>query len=119
MNNRNDDKQRQILNRQVMIDLIGDDQAMMRKFEIQFLQQAKVSIAKIAELFKKNELKPIKEEAHFLKTSARAIGAEQVADLLQSLEESVLKEDNKLCKKYIILINRAVKQVYGVITNEK
>jgi len=46
----------QVLNRQVMIDLIGDDQEMMRKFEIQFLQQAKISIAKIAELFKQNDL---------------------------------------------------------------
>jgi HPt (histidine-containing phosphotransfer) domain-containing protein len=119
MNNSNDNNQRQILNRQVMINLIGDDQAMMRKFEIQFLQQAKVSIAKIAELFKNNELKPIKEEAHFLKTSARAIGAEQTADLLQSLEEAALKEDKTLCKEHIILINRAVKEVYGVITNEK
>ena len=126
MNNNQDDNahqtiaiNRQVLNRQVMVDLIGDDQEMMRKFEIQFLQQAKISIAKIAELFKKNELKPIKEEVHFLKTSARAVGAEQSADLLQSLEEVALKQDKAQCKEHIILINRAVKQVYGVITNEK
>ncbi len=109
----------QILNRQVMIDLIGDDQEMMRKFEIQFLQQAKISIAKIAELFKQNDLKPIKEEAHFLKTSARAVGAEQTAELLQSLENIALQKDNEACKEHIILINRAVKQVYGVLTNEQ
>ncbi len=114
-----DENKRQILNHNAMLNLIGEDQVLSRKFEIQFLQQAKQSIAKIASSFTKSEFNQIKEEAHFLKTSACAIGAEQTADLLESLEEIALNKDNMQCKEHIILINRAVKQVYGVITNEK
>lgn len=112
--------QRQILNRQVMVDLIGDDAEMMRKFEIQFLQQAKASLEKITVLFNKNKIAEIKEEAHFLKTSAKAVGAEQTADLLEALELIDLDKDKdkKQCKERIILINRSLKQVYGAIINE-
>lgn len=105
-----------------MVDLIGDDAEMMRKFEIQFLQQAKASLEKITVLFNKNKIAEIKEEAHFLKTSAKAVGAEQTADLLEALElidlDKDKDKDKKQCKERIILINRSLKQVYGAIINE-
>jgi len=101
-----------------MIDLIGDDMEMMRKFEIQFLQQAKVSVGKIAAFYNDNKLIEIKEEAHYLKTSAKAVGAEQTADLLEALEQIALDNDKAQCKESIILINRSLKQVYGAVTNE-
>ena len=109
---------RKVLNKDVMKNLIGDDKAMIRKFEIEFLQQAKASLAKIAQLYSSGQLIEIKEEAHFLKTSAKAVGAEQVAYLLGSLEGSALTQSSGECKQAIVSINDALKNVYGAVKNE-
>ncbi len=109
----------QILNRNVMFELIGDDKALIKKFEIEFLQQAKKSIGKLSASYTDSDFTQIKEEAHFLKTSAKAIGAEISADYLQQLEDSSLNKDKEHCKELIILINNSVKQVYGAIKDEK
>jgi HPt (histidine-containing phosphotransfer) domain-containing protein len=108
----------QILNKNVMYDLVGDDEALIRKFEIEFLHQAKASIEKLSKAYKASNFNEIKEEAHFLKTSAKAVGAEQSADYLQQLEDESLNGNKEKCKTFIILINNAVKDVYGVIKNE-
>ena len=76
-----------VLNRNVMIALIGDDQPQIRQFEIDFLKQAQVSIKKITGYYQNDEFEQIKEEAHFLKTSAKAVGAEQSAMHLEALEK--------------------------------
>ena len=111
--------QMQVLNRDVMKNLIGeDDLALIRKFEIEFLQQAQVSMAKIVKTYGANNLAAIKEEAHFLKTSAKAVGAEQVASLLESLEKVSLKKEKENCKQHIVLITQALKAVYGAVKNE-
>jgi len=108
----------QILNTKVMFDLIGDDKALIRKFKIEFLQQAKKSIKEISAAYSENAFEQIKKETHFLKTSAKAIGAEVTADYLQQLEDKSLLEDKEQCKQLIILLNHSVKQVYGEIKNE-
>lgn len=112
------DSEKQILNKNVIKNLIGDDAELIRKFEIEFLQQAKQSIGKIVAMFNKNDFSAIKEEAHYIKTSAKAIGAEQTADLLQALEDNALNNDKGTCKQQIILINQSLKLVYGAIMNE-
>ena len=106
-----------ILNRQTMQDLVGDDAELIKQFETDFLKQAKTSLGKIVQLFNDNQLPEIKEEAHFLKTSARAIGAEQAAELLQELEYAGLAADKGECKALIVKLNQAVKLVYGEIVN--
>lgn len=113
------DSERQILNKNIIKDLIGDDAELIRKFEIEFLQQAKESIGKIVAMFNQNDFAAIKEEAHYIKTSAKAIGAEQTADLLQTLEDNALNNDKATCKQQIILINQSLKLVYGAIMNEQ
>jgi HPt (histidine-containing phosphotransfer) domain-containing protein len=111
-------KQLKIFNSNTMFDLVGDDPELIKKFQIEFLQQAKQSIAKLSDGYSKTDFKVLREEAHFLKTSARAIGAEQTADYLQQLEDISELNDKNKCKELIILINNSIKQVYGVIKNE-
>jgi len=106
-----------VLNRSVMRELIGDDDALAKQFETEFLKQAKLSLNKIVGFFNKDEFKEIKEEAHFLKTSAKAIGAELTADLLQQLEQASLDANKANCKIIIVKVSDSVKQVYGEITN--
>ena len=114
MNNTNE----LVLDRSVMVALIGDDTELARKFELEFLKQAKESLRKLTEEFNANNFVQLKEEAHFLKTSAKAVGAHITADLLQELENISEVKDKARSKQLIIQISQAIKQVYGVITNE-
>ncbi|MDO7085861.1 Hpt domain-containing protein [Pseudocolwellia sp. AS88] len=110
--------QLKIFNNSAMFDLVGDDKELIKKFQIEFLQQAKQSIAKLSDAYGQSDFTTLKEEAHFLKTSAKAIGAEQTGDYLQQLEDISELNDKNKCKELIILINNSIKQVYGVIKNE-
>lgn len=108
-----------LLNNDVLTDLIGDDDLeLIRKFKVDFLKQAQLSMKKIVTAFKASQFPAIKEEAHFLKTSAKAIGAEQTGALLEALEQCALSNDAEQCKHYIVQINHSVKAVYEVISNE-
>ncbi|WP_426360445.1 Hpt domain-containing protein [Pseudocolwellia sp. HL-MZ19] len=111
-------EQLKIFNSNTMLDLIGDDQELIKKFQIEFLQQAKQSIAKLSDAYSKTDFNALKSESHFLKTSAKAIGAELTADYLQQLENISELNDKNKCKELIICINNSIKQVYGVIKNE-
>ncbi|ABV35597.1 Hpt protein [Shewanella sediminis HAW-EB3] len=113
------EKQLKILNRNVMIELIGDEPEMIRQFEIDFLKQAKVSLRNIVTMYNDSRILEIKEEAHFLKTSAKAVGAEQTSYLLQALEQSGLEQDKAKCKDLILRVKEALQRVHGVIVNDK
>lgn len=106
-----------VLNRQVMISLIGNDSIQIRQFEIDFLKQAQVSIKKIATFYQLSDFEQIKEEAHFLKTSARAVGAEQSAMHLQNMESAALKKDKAECKELLKLTTLSLKSVYEEVKN--
>ncbi|WP_028865445.1 Hpt domain-containing protein [Psychromonas aquimarina] len=109
--------ERKVLNRNVMIDLIGDDRESIRQFEIDFLKQAKTSLIKIAALYNEKNLAAIKEEAHFLKTSAKAVGAEQTADLLEALEHSAVENNKEKSKQKIIQIKESLLLVHKEVKN--
>ena len=107
-----------VLNKNIMLDLIGDDPVMIRQFEIDFLKQAKESLLKIIQMYNQGSLIGVKEEAHFLKTSAAAVGAEQTSHLLKALENSGNAEDKPQCKNLILKLKVSLKQVHGVITDD-
>lgn len=112
------EKQLEVLNRDVMIALIGNEPEMIRQFEIDFLKQAKISLNKIVIMYNDSRIAEIKEEAHFLKTAAKAVGAEQTSYLLQALEQSGLEQDKIRCKDLILQIKEALQRVHGVIVND-
>ena len=111
-------QEKQVLNNEVMFNLIGDDQPMAKKFKIEFLKQAKESLAEITAHFNQQQFSGINEVAHFLKTSAKAVGAEITAEHLQLLEQFALDQDLSNCKKEILSIHQAVKQVYEVVRHD-
>lgn len=109
-----------VLNTRTLTGLIGDDDPeLIRTFQIDFLKQAKESMAKIVNNYRSDQLIEIKEEAHFLKTSAKAIGAEQVAASLEDMEIIALKNDSEKCREKIVQLNNLIKKVYEEILNEK
>ena len=107
-----------VLNKNVMLNLIGNEPETIKQFEIDFIKQAHEAMKNIIVQYNHNDFEQIKATAHFLKTSAHAISAEQVADLLESLEEVSFLHDKAKCKEHIILINSAIKQVYKEILDE-
>ena len=110
---------RNILNREIMIDLIGNEPELIKQFEIDFLKQAKVSLQKIADMYNASQIAAIAEEAHFLKTSAKAVGAEQISHLLQALEMSGSAQNKPACRDLILQTRVALYQIHGVISNGK
>lgn len=105
----------QVLNREIMIDLVGDDHDYIQKCELNFIKQAQTNYNEIVAAFKQNDFTEIKDKAHFLKTSASAIGAEQLAHSLQELEHLAAGEHSSSCKKLIVDISKSIKLVYEEI----
>ena len=93
------------LNPQVMIELIGDDKASARKFYSDFLQQAKSSCGLLKQAYQDSAYQELKDHAHFLKTSAKAVGAEVLAEQLQELEEQALANNQAQCAELIRAIH--------------
>ncbi|CAH9050451.1 hypothetical protein PSECIP111951_00195 [Pseudoalteromonas holothuriae] len=111
------------LNEDVMLELLGDDRDEINSFRQQFLVQAKNSLQKIAGYYRQNQIKAIKDEAHYLKTSAKAIGAERCAYYLQQLEdttqthatENIRKQQ---CRAYIESLSNEIKSVFHACNNK-
>lgn len=109
----------QILNKQTLIDILGDEPSEHLKFIASFLTQAQESLKKLVQLYNHNDYSNIREEAHFLKTSANAVGAEKVGDILQQLEDYAVESHKAKCKILIQHINVEVKQVYVEFKNDR
>jgi HPt (histidine-containing phosphotransfer) domain-containing protein len=104
-----------LLNPSTLEDLIGNDKELISQFQIDFIKQAKVSLEKIYSHFNHENYQEIKEEAHYLKTSAKAVGAEITGEQLQRLEQYSQSGENKECRGTIIDLGKSIKAVYEVI----
>jgi HPt (histidine-containing phosphotransfer) domain-containing protein len=109
------EKNLSVLNPDILEALIGDDKELTDQFRIDFLKQAKVSLEKIYHHFNNENFKEIKEEAHYLKTSAKAIGAEITGDQLQMLEQYAENEQSAQCRLMIVELGKSIKAVYEAI----
>lgn len=104
-----------VLNRDIMKELIGDDMEYIKKCELDFIKQAQGTYNEIVGAFKQGDFRLIKDKAHFLKTSSKAIGAEQLSHLLQELEHRSLGADASGCKTLIVHTGKSIKTVYEEI----
>lgn len=84
---------RKAYNKQAIMEFIGDDESSIREFVGEFVLQVRTSFKKLVEHYKASEYPELKAEAHYLKTSAGAVGAEILADDLQQLEYASVKQD--------------------------
>lgn len=97
------------LNSKVMLDLIGDDKDKIKQFQIDFLSQANTYYKKLVACFNQSQFSQIKEHAHFLKTSANAIGAEKTGYFLASIEQFALQQDKPAIKQLILKLRSELK----------
>ncbi|CAM4137294.1 Hpt domain-containing protein [Shewanella aquimarina] len=107
----------QILNPKIMRDLIGNDPTLIAQFKQDFVSQARSSLRELATHYNNREFKGLKQGAHFLKTSAKAIGAEEVTDKLQQLEFAAIEQDMAQCKQLIIQLKNALQSLIEVINS--
>ena len=69
-----------------LVELVGDDPAMLRDLLEEFLRNAEKQTAEIAAAAMTNDTTTITGVAHTLKSAARSVGALALGELCQSLE---------------------------------
>ncbi|KID55884.1 hypothetical protein JF50_16190 [Pseudoalteromonas luteoviolacea] len=95
----------QTLNRRTIEELVGDEPAKIAKFHFEFLKQASVVLKSIVKSFNISDFNELKSQAHYLKTSAKAVGAERCAYFLETIENYSLDENKPAIKQVIIKLN--------------
>ncbi|WP_016955709.1 Hpt domain-containing protein [Catenovulum agarivorans] len=95
----------------VLTSLIGDDQQSINEYKSEFLKQCVPSLRQIAAAFNNNDKNAVKEAAHYLKTSAKAVGALRCANRLQEIEDSALAEQRAELKQHITLLQQDIRDV--------
>ncbi|MGB0938736.1 MAG: Hpt domain-containing protein [Colwellia sp.] len=80
----------QLLNPKTMIDILGDDEDSIKEFRLLFIEQSTQCLPELRELLRMQSFDKLKLKAHYLKTSARAVGAEKSALQLYKLENSAV-----------------------------
>ncbi|MCF2907858.1 Hpt domain-containing protein [Pseudoalteromonas sp. DL2-H2.2] len=105
------------LNQQTLVDLIGEDMPTIARFQRDFVTQAESSCKLFLSAYSSAAYPELKEHAHFLKTSARAIGAERCSEYLAQLEEAALSADRPHCRRLLISIAQEVKALNALINH--
>jgi CheY-like chemotaxis protein/HPt (histidine-containing phosphotransfer) domain-containing protein len=93
-----------ILSHNVLIDFIGNDKNSINEFYIEFMQQADTSMKFLTMHFNARNFEKISEEAHFLKTSAMAIGAQRTGQILHILEDKAREKSTKECYRELVAL---------------
>ncbi|CAM4138657.1 Hpt domain-containing protein [Pseudoalteromonas ostreae] len=111
-------EQLQIINKDTIKQLIGDNSHEIDSFYQQFLQQAKTSLKKLADYYQQSAFNELRNEAHYLKTSATAVGAERCSYCLQQLEFSSHALDKEQCKTHLQSLSHAIKEVFYALSHQ-
>ncbi|TMP38030.1 Hpt domain-containing protein [Pseudoalteromonas rubra] len=105
------------LNAQTLVDLIGEDMDTIARFQRDFVTQAESSCKLFLSAYSNAAYTELKEHAHFLKTSARAIGAERCSEYLAELEDAALSGDRRDCRSVLINIAQEIKALNALINH--
>lgn len=95
--------------------LVGDDEDVIKMFFNKFVDSVPDNIQEIKLAISNNDFVEAKAKAHKMKSSAKAIGANDLADVCQKIEDVSLQEDQSVmedlfesilnefsrCKEYI------------------
>lgn len=74
-------------------DLVGDDADEIKSIYLEFLQELKQVFVEIIKMTKRKDFSGVKDQAHYLKTSAYGVGTHKLAKLLGAVESAALNED--------------------------
>ncbi len=103
-----------IFNRQPLIDLIGDNESLIAEYQQAFMRQALNSLDALASKLDHHDFSGVKETAHFLKTSARVVGADYILECLDKLENAALSYSLAACRGCMEKLSHAVRELAEV-----
>ena len=86
-------------------------------FLVKFLKQAVEITQEITLAFEQESIEEITFQSHKLKSSARAVGADALADICQDLEYSSRDNDQARVNALMIELNPVLEQVKEAIEN--
>lgn len=107
------------LNRTTIAELVGDEPDKIIKFQSEFLIQSHKILKQIIQSFNSSDFSGLKSHAHYLKTSAKAVGAERSAFYLETIESHCLEGNKAAMKQVIIKLNCEFKAIKEVLTDGK
>tara|TARA_R110002167_G_scaffold114348_1_gene288044 strand:+ start:69472 stop:74622 length:5151 start_codon:yes stop_codon:yes gene_type:complete len=104
-----------VINMAVLNDMFGEDSDKAHFFLKKFVPQAELLIKEITDAVKQQDSETITFNAHKLKSSARAVGAEKLANIFEQLEQASKEENIKLIEQYFKYISEEMKKVSDYI----
>lgn len=100
-----------ILDNKVLLGLLGGNKSQLRAFQLEFLLEASVTVEKISLAKNKVDFDSIKNMAHYLCSSATAVGASRFANTLMQLEESAEQREKSRCDECFLELLQQLKLV--------
>ncbi len=93
-------KEEMVVNPSILGELLGSqDREMLAGYYQEFLQSCEPTIEQIRTAYSKNDLIELSSQAHKLKSSARAIGADSLADCCLAIEMAGKEDDARAAKQ--------------------
>jgi CheY-like chemotaxis protein/HPt (histidine-containing phosphotransfer) domain-containing protein len=80
---------------------VGEDPALQRRLLERFLRSASEHIGLIEAASQARAIKTVADQAHILKSAARSVGAMQLADLCQAMEDAGTAGDAAVCLGFV------------------
>ena len=96
------DKKPSPIDMSIIKGLIGDNEAMIRVFFQKFVDTVPSDMDAIKQSISEQDFVACKARAHKLKSSAKAIGAINLADICQTIEDTSLQKDQDNSNKLLI-----------------
>jgi signal transduction histidine kinase/CheY-like chemotaxis protein/HPt (histidine-containing phosphotransfer) domain-containing protein len=103
------------IDEQALKSMFGDDPEMFKEILNDFVPPSHQIIKDIQNGWKARSAEAVKQAAHKLKSSARSIGAMELADICQSLETAGKEEDWEMINNNVPKLDQLMKEIEGFI----
>jgi len=107
--------QEQVINEHALKDVFGDDTAVIKEILTDFLSPSAKILQEIHQGFRQNSPEAVQKAAHKLKSAARTVGANALADLCLAAEQAGMAGDLTPVADYPEKFDAAMRQVVAYI----
>jgi HPt (histidine-containing phosphotransfer) domain-containing protein len=111
-------RDRDLIDLSVLSDLVGTDQAKIRKFALKFVETTRSGLAEMASCLAVGDVNRIRELGHRVKSAARLVGAFGMGELCEQLEKmphAAPAQELQEAARLIALLDPLLAQVAALI----
>gem|GEM_PF-1601244 len=105
----------EVLNEELGLKRTSDDPQLYRRITKRFVQDYAGVIDSLNEMLDSGDVKSAHRKAHSLKSAARTIGAEKLANIAQEMEAALSKENTNLLAEQLPAFESALKELLGIL----